>query len=185
MDQCLYMFVCACVFGEPQGPNLMSYLCAFLTRAQRSAHGTVIPGHGWPCWAARLCRLLYLWHHHHHHHALCLYVCLWVCIYTSVCIPGGQECTREANTVYISIMNQVREKQWEQERRGKERGWNGGRDGESHFPSAIFIPLSVTNPCGASSFCICLFPFISLHFALCPSFRGLISINTKNSGKCQ
>lgn len=80
----VYVCVCMCVFGEPQGPNLMSYLCAFLTRAQRSAHGTVIPGHGWPCWAARLCRLLYLWHHHHHHHALCLCVSMGVYIHKRV-----------------------------------------------------------------------------------------------------
>lgn len=131
------MFVCA--FGGPQGPVLMSYLCAFLTRAQCSAHGTVILDRGWPCWAARLCRLLYLWHHHQHHvHCFC------VLIFASVCIPGAQECrglTQEANTVYISIMNRERESE---RNRGRKR--EGGQYGESHFPSAVFIPSQQLTP---------------------------------------
>lgn len=133
----MFVYVCVwmCASGGPQGPVLMSYLCAFLTRAQYSAHGTVILDRGWPCWAARLCRLLYLWYHHQHHVQCCS-----VLIFASVCIPGALECrglTQEANTVYISIMNQVRERNRERE---------GGRYGESHFPSAVFIPSLQPTP---------------------------------------
>lgn len=44
INVCICLCVCMCVFGGPQGPVLMSYLCAFLTRARCSAHGTVILG---------------------------------------------------------------------------------------------------------------------------------------------
>lgn len=160
----MFVYVCVSmrVFGGPQGPVLMSYLCAFLTRARCSAHGTVILG--WPCSAARLCRLLYLWHHHH----LAVYFCVCVCecVHSPVCAfqEGGSAggLTQEANTVYISIMNQVRERNTEREREKGKR--QGGRDGESHFPSAVFYPLG-NQPlwCLFPLFCICLFPpFISL-----------------------
>ena len=173
----VYVYVCMCVFGGPQGPVLMSYLCAFLTRARCSAHGTVILGRGWPCSAARLCRLLYLWHLHHLALCFCVYVCMCVseCVHSPVCAfqEGGSAggLTQEANTVYISIMNQVRERNREREReKEKEGGWKGGRDGESHFPSAVFSPLC-NQPlwCEFPLFCICLFPLFPL-FSPLPLF---------------
>lgn len=67
--------VCASTRGwGPQGPLLMSYLCVFLTRTHCGAHSTVIRGRGWPCSAARLCHLLYLWHRH----LFCVRVCVCV-----------------------------------------------------------------------------------------------------------
>lgn len=136
----VYVCECMCAFGGPQGPVLMSYLCAFLTRALCSAHGTVILDRGWPCWAARLCRLLYLWYHHHHH-----VQCFCVLLFASVCIPGALECrglTQEANTVYISIMNQVRERNRKSKRAG------GGREGDMEkaiFP-LLFSSLLCSQP---------------------------------------
>lgn len=53
-------------------------------------------------------------------------------IFASVCIPGALECrglTQEANTVYISIMNQVRERNRKSKR-------DGGREGD--MEKAIF-----------------------------------------------
>lgn len=69
--------------------------------------------------------------------------------------------TREANTVYISIMNQVAEREENTEK--KEGGWNGGMDGESHFPSAVSSPLA-TNPCGDYSL-YSHFPFLPSIFS--------------------
>lgn len=70
-----YVYVCVCASTRgwgPQGPLLMSYLCVFLTRTHCGAHSTVIRGCGWPCSAARLCHLLYLWHRH----LFCVCVCV-------------------------------------------------------------------------------------------------------------
>lgn len=147
INVCICLCVHVCVEG-PQGPVLMSYLCAFLTRARCSAHGTVILGRGWPCAAARLCRLLYLWHHRH------LAVCLCASVHSPVCAfqEGGSAggLTQEANTVYISIMNQVAER--ERERREKQRGREreGGWMEKAIFP-LLFSTLPATNPCGVYS----------------------------------
>lgn len=154
----VYVYVCMCVFGGPQGPVLMSYLCAFLTRARCSAHGTVILGRGWPCSAARLCRLLYLWHLHHLALCFCVYVCMCVseCVHSPVCAfqEGGSAggLTQEANTVYISIMNQVREREIERGRERRRKREGGREEGmeKAIFP-LLFSPLSATNPCGVNS----------------------------------
>lgn len=70
----IYGSVCVSTRGwGPQGPLLMSYLCVFLARTHCGAHSTVIRGRGWPCSAARLCHLLYLWHQH----LFCVCVCLY------------------------------------------------------------------------------------------------------------
>lgn len=171
-----------CAFGGPQGPVLMSYLCAFLTRAQFSAHGTVILDRGWPCWAARLCRLLYLWYHHQHH-----VQCFCVLIFASVCIPGALECrglTQEANTVYISIMNQVRE-------RNREREEEGGREGDMEkaiFP-LLFSSLLCSQPLWwlFPLFCILIFFFFfpPLHFASCPTLLSMIRQVVPDKTLCQ
>lgn len=158
INVCICLCVHVCVEG-PQGPVLMSYLCAFLTRARCSAHGTVILGRGWPCTAARLCRLLYLWHHHH------LAVCLCASVHSPVCAfqEGGSAggLTQEANTVYISIMNQVAKREREREtKREKEGGWNGGMDGESHFPSSVFYPPG-NQPLWCRFCLFALFPFFN------------------------
>lgn len=148
INVCICLCVHVCVEG-PQGPVLMSYLCAFLTRARCSTHGTVILGRGWPCAAARLCRLLYLWHHRH------LAVCLCASVHSPVCAfqEGGSAggLTQEANTVYISIMNQVAERERGEKQRGRER--EGGMEEwmeKAIFP-LLFSTLPATNPCGVYS----------------------------------
>lgn len=165
INVCICLCVHVCVEG-PQGPVLMSYLCAFLTRARCSAHGTVILGRGWPCAAARLCRLLYLWHHRH------LAVCLCASVHSPVCAfqEGGSAggLTQEANTVYISIMNQVAER--ERERREKQRGRE--REGGWRKPFSLFCFLPSRQPTPVVSILsIRLIPFFQPYFL----FFSLIS----------
>lgn len=113
----MFVYVCVCmhVFGGPHGPVLMSYLCAFLTRAWCSAHGTVILGRGWPCSAARLCRLLYLWHQH-------LAVCLSVCIHQ--CVHGrraGEQGAHSGSKYCVYQHNESSGREGER-KRNRERG---------------------------------------------------------------
>lgn len=177
----VYVYVCMCVFGGPQGPVLMSYLCAFLTRARCSAHGTVILGRGWPCSAARLCRLLYLWHLHHLALCFCVYVCMCVseCVHSPVCAfqEGGSAggLTQEANTVYISIMNQVRERNREREReKEKEGGWKGWR---KPFSLCCFLPsLQPTPVVWIPSILYLPFPLVSPVFPLALFFIPLLGL---------
>lgn len=66
-------------------------------------------------------------------------------IFASVCIPGALECrglTQEANTVYISIMNQVRERNRKSKREGEREG------GRKPFSLCCFHPFSAANPRG-------------------------------------
>lgn len=53
--------------------------------------------------------------------------------------------TQEANTVYISIMNQVRERNGESKR---EREEEGGAIWRKPFSVCCFHPFSAANPCG-------------------------------------
>ena len=146
-----WQWVCMCGFGGPQGPVLMSYLCAFLTRARCSAHGTVILGRGWPCSAARLCLLLYLWHQHHHL-AVCFCGCvyLWVCTFTSVSIPGGRECRGAHSGSKYCVYQHNESSGTERERGGKrerERGRVEGRKGwRKPFSLCCFLPSRQPTP---------------------------------------
>lgn len=61
---------------------------------------------------------------------------------------GGGGLTQEANTVYISIMNQEREKERAREKEGRV---DGRKEWRKPFSLCRFPPLSAANPRGASS----------------------------------
>lgn len=155
----VYMSACACVCWGPLGPVLMSYLCAFLTRARCSAHGTVILGRGWPCSAARLWRLLYLWHQHHLGECLCVSMHIHRSVFQEDGSAGGL--TREANTVYISIMNQVAEREENTERRKREGGMEEWME-KAISPLLFLLPWQPTPVATIPS--IHIFPFCHPYF---------------------
>lgn len=113
---------------------------------------------------------------------MCVRVLVSVCVHQCAFQEGGSAggFTQEANTVYISIMNQVAERQKEREREGcREEGME-----KAIFP-LLFSPLLPTNPCGAYSLYSAFAFFLVHHYRFISDQTAAYAISTTLTASSQ